>query len=150
MGVSAWGKADNVVCAFRGAPFTNGWKIGMPHILVVDDEPQVRAMISALLAQEGYVVSEAEEGEAALQITRTVKIDLIILDLLMPGKEGLETLMAFRKEQNPPRIIAVSGGSRTMGADFLPAALKLGACRTFRKPFHCDELLAAIRELLSV
>lgn len=120
----------------------------MSHILVVDDEPQIRAMLSAVLQQNGYEVSEAEEGGAALEISRTTKVDLIILDLLMPGKEGLETLMAFRKEANPPKIIAVSGGSRTIGADFLPAALKLGASRTFRKPFHCDELLEAIRELV--
>jgi DNA-binding response OmpR family regulator len=120
----------------------------MSHILVVDDEPQIRAMLSTLLQQNGYQVSEAEEGEAALQITRSIKIDLIILDLLMPGKEGLETLMAFRKEKDPPKIIAVSGGSRTIGTDFLPTALKLGASRTFRKPFHCDELLDAIRELV--
>lgn len=120
----------------------------MSHILVVDDEPQVRAMLSAMLQQNGYLVSEAEEGEAALQVTRSIKVDLIILDLLMPGKEGLETLMAFRKEKDPPKIIAVSGGSRTIGTDFLPAALKLGASRTFRKPFRCEELLDAIRELL--
>lgn len=120
----------------------------MSHILVVDDEPQIRAMLSAVLQQDGYQVSEAEDGAGALQISRSTKIDLIILDLLMPGKEGLETLMAFRKEKDPPKIIAVSGGSRMFGADFLPAALKLGASRSFRKPFRCEELLAAIRELI--
>ncbi len=120
----------------------------MSHILVVDDEPQVRAMLSVMLQQEGYQVTEAEDGEAALQIARSTPVDLIILDLLMPGKEGLETLMAFRKEKDAPKIIAVSGGSRTIGTDFLPAAIKLGACRSFRKPFRCEELLLAIRELV--
>lgn len=120
----------------------------MSHILVVDDEPQMRAMLGALLRQNGYQVSEAEDGDAALKMAGSTDVDLIILDLLMPGKEGLETLMAFRKEKNPPRIIAVSGGARSIGADFLPAALKLGACRTFQKPFRSEELLAAIRELI--
>lgn len=120
----------------------------MSHILVVDDEPQIRAMLSTLLQQNGYQVSEAEDGAVALQISSSTKIDVIILDLLMPGKEGLETLMAFRKEKDPPKIIAVSGGSRTIGTDFLPAALKLGASRSFRKPFRTEELLEAIRELL--
>lgn len=120
----------------------------MSHILVVDDEPQIRAMLSAMLQQQGYQVTEAEDGEAALQIARSTQVDLIILDLLMPGKEGLETLMAFRKEKAPPKIIAVSGGSRTIGTDFLPAAIKLGASRSFRKPFRCEELLEAIRELI--
>lgn len=120
----------------------------MSHILVVDDEPQIRAMLGTLLLKHGYQVTEAEDGEAALQIARSTQIDLIILDLLMPGKEGLETLMAFRKEKAPPKIIAVSGGSRTIGTDFLPAAIKLGACRSFRKPFRCEELLEAIRELI--
>jgi DNA-binding response OmpR family regulator len=120
----------------------------MSHILVVDDEPQVRTMLGTLLLQHGYQVTEAEDGDVALKVVSNTPVDLIILDLLMPGKEGLETLMAFRKEKNPPKIIAISGGARTIGADFLPAALKLGASRTFRKPFRTEELLAAIRELL--
>lgn len=120
----------------------------MSHILVVDDEPQVRTMLGTLLQQNGYKVTEAEDGDMALKLASTSTVDLIILDLLMPGKEGLETLMAFRKEKNPPKIIAVSGGARAIGTDFLPAALKLGASRTFRKPFRTEELLAAIRELL--
>lgn len=120
----------------------------MSHILVVDDEPQMRAMLRAFLLQNGYQVSEAEDGAAALKVAASAKVDLIILDLLMPGKEGLETLMAIRKEKKPPKIIAVSGGARAVGADFLPAALKLGASRAFQKPFLLEELLAAIRELL--
>ena len=120
----------------------------MSHILIVDDEPQVRTMLGTLLQQHGYQVTEAEDGDAALKVASSTPIDLIILDLLMPGKEGLETLMALRKEEIPPKIIAVSGGARTIGADFLPAALKLGANRAFRKPFRTEELLDAIRELL--
>lgn len=120
----------------------------MSHILVVDDEPQMRAMLSAFLLQNGYQVSEAEDGDAALKVAASTTVDLIILDLLMPGKEGLETLMAFRKEKSPPKIIAVSGGARSVGADFLPAALKLGASRAFQKPFHLEDVLAAIEELL--
>lgn len=120
----------------------------MSHILIVDDEPQIRSMLVTFLTQEGYETSEAEDGAEALRLASTTKVDLIILDLLMPGKEGLETLMEFRKEASPPKIIAVSGGSRTIGADFLPAALKLGASRTLRKPFLNVELLQAIRELI--
>jgi DNA-binding response OmpR family regulator len=131
-----------------GRELWRDWESGMSHILVVDDEPQIRAMLCALLEQNGYQVSQAEDGEAAIKLANSTTVDLIILDLLMPGKEGLETLMAFRKEQSPPKIIAVSGGSHSIGVDFLPAALKLGASRTFRKPFHTAELLQAIRELL--
>lgn len=120
----------------------------MSHILIVDDEPQLRTMLATLLSQRGHSISEAEDGDAALKLLQTTNVDLIILDLLMPGKEGLETLMALRKEKSAPRIIAMSGGARTMGADFLPAALKLGASRALRKPFRNEELLAAIDELL--
>jgi len=120
----------------------------MSHILIVDDEPQVRLVLATCLKREGYDVSEAEDGEAALRINARQPVDLIILDLLMPGMEGLETLMALRKAEQRPRVIAISGGTRSLGADFLPAALKLGADKALKKPFRNEELIAAVQELL--
>lgn len=120
----------------------------MSHILVVDDEPQVRLLLSTCLSQAGYEVSEATDGAEALKVHAVRPVDIIILDLLMPGKEGLETLMALRKSDNRPRVIAISGGARSIGADFLPAALKLGADRALKKPFRNEDLIAAIEELI--
>tara|TARA_R110001592_G_scaffold326206_1_gene606958 strand:- start:1314 stop:1637 length:324 start_codon:yes stop_codon:yes gene_type:complete len=107
-------------------------------------------MLSTCLQRAGFDVSEAEDGEEALRINAKMPVDLIILDLLMPGMEGLETLMALRKERERPRVIAISGGSRSVGADFLPAALKLGADRTLKKPFRNEDLLKTISELISL
>ncbi|MBX3179764.1 MAG: response regulator [Candidatus Hydrogenedentes bacterium] len=120
----------------------------MAHILVVDDEPQVRTMLVLTLRQAGYTVSEADDGEAALRIIGHGQIDLVVLDLIMPGKEGLETLTALRRGNQHPYVIAVSGGARSMDADFLPIAAKLGAHATLKKPFDNDVLLDRIRVLL--
>jgi DNA-binding response OmpR family regulator len=120
----------------------------MNRILIVDDEPQVRLMLSTCLGRAGFDVSEAADGEEALKINAAAPVDLIVLDLLMPGMEGLETLMSLRKDRDRPRVIAISGGSRSGVGDFLPTALKLGADKTLKKPFHNDELIEAIHELL--
>ena len=120
----------------------------MSHILIVDDEPQIRLLLSTCLQQEGYEVSQAGDGEEALKILDKRSVDVIVLDLLMPGKEGLETLMALRKDSERPKVIAISGGARSIGADFLPAALKLGADKALKKPFRNEELVSAVEELL--
>lgn len=120
----------------------------MSHILVVDDEPQVRAMLGMFLRRNGFEVTEAEDGEQALRIAASSSIDLIVLDLIMPGKEGLETLMALRREEKSPKVIVVSGGAKTVDTDFLPVAKKLGADATLKKPFRNEDLLEAIQKLL--
>lgn len=122
----------------------------MSHILVVDDEPQVRTMLSLFLRKSGFEVSEAKDGDEALRIVSTANIALIILDLIMPGKEGLETLTALRKNGSEPKVIAVSGGAKTVSTDFLPIAQKLGADAVLKKPFRNETLLSTIEELLGL
>ena len=120
----------------------------MRHILIVDDDEQVRISLSMCLERAGFDISQARDGEEALKLNGQRRADLIILDLLMPGKEGLETLMALRKDENRPRVIAISGGSKSLSADFLPAALKLGADKALKKPFGNAELIDAVNALL--
>ena len=122
----------------------------MSHILVVDDEPQVRAMLSLFLRKSGFEVSEAKDGDEALRIVSSADIALIILDLIMPGKEGLETLTALRKNGSETKVIAVSGGAKTVSTDFLPIAQKLGADAVLKKPFRNETLLSTIEELLGL
>ena len=121
----------------------------MGHVLVVDDEPQVRGMLDKLLTRAGHAVALAEEGAQALRLLDQSDFDIIILDLLMPGMEGLETLMRLKKAHPALKVIVISGGSRSVHMDFLPTALKLGADRALKKPFENDALLAAVDELLS-
>ncbi len=120
----------------------------MRRILVVDDEQHVRRMLAACLSRAGYEVSVAKDGAEALKCLAQEPADLIVLDLLMPEKEGLETLMALRHNPERPPIIVISGGARALGSDFLPVARKLGANITLQKPFQNQELLDAVAELL--
>lgn len=120
----------------------------MNHILIVDDEPLVRSTLSMFLRGSGFDVSEACDGNEALKLIERRPADLIILDLIMPGKEGLETLMALRKDGVKSKVIAVSGGAKSVNTDFLPLAEKLGADKTMKKPFRNEDLLRAIQSLL--
>ena len=120
----------------------------MASILVIDDEEQPRRMLRQALERAGYEVVEARDGQEGLQRYRTAPTDLIITDILMPGKEGLETIMEFRREVPGVKMIAISGGGQTGNLTFLEVARRLGARRTFQKPFELRELLEAVREVL--
>jgi DNA-binding response OmpR family regulator len=118
------------------------------RILIIDDEDQARRMLHQVLERAGYEVVEACNGSEGLRCFRAHPTDLIITDILMPEKEGLETIMDLRREFPQAKIIAMSGGGRTGNLSFLEVARRLGAQRTLQKPFELQEMLAAVRELL--
>jgi DNA-binding response OmpR family regulator len=118
------------------------------RILIIDDEDQPRRMLQQVLIRAGYEVVEARDGNQGLQLFRVSQTDLIITDILMPEKEGLETIIDLRREFPAVKIIAVSGGGRTGNLNFLEVAKRLGAQRTLQKPFELQEMLAAVRDLL--
>jgi DNA-binding response OmpR family regulator len=120
----------------------------MKRILVIEDDNQMRLFLESMLAKAGYLVTTAPDGLAGVQSFRQQPADLIITDLLMPEKEGLETIADLRAEYSGIKIIAISGGSRLTQADFLAVAQMLGADRTLAKPFSRQELLEAVRALL--
>ncbi|HEY7699351.1 MAG TPA: response regulator [Vicinamibacteria bacterium] len=117
-------------------------------ILLIDDEIEVRATVSRLLQRAGYEVVTAANGAEALETARFVRADLIITDILMPGKEGLETITELRHEFPELPVIAVSGGGIVDPSSYLTLAQKLGADRALAKPFGFEELLSTVRELL--
>jgi len=123
----------------------------MSSILVVDDEDQIRRLICETLEQAGYHVTEACDGREALQQYRLAPADLIILDLLMPNQDGLETTLALRQEFPDVKIIVITGGTDMIGIiNFLDVAKMLGAHRTLQKPFEMKTLLETIQaELLA-
>ena len=121
----------------------------MARILVVDDEVQIRILLRELLQQEGYDVEEARNGEVALEIMRKKPVDLIIMDLLMPNKEGIETIREVHQHFPGLKIIAISGGGRLGPDTYLKMAKGMGALRTFKKPIPQNELLEAVRDLLN-
>lgn len=121
----------------------------MKRILVIDDDAQFRHMLCLMLQQAGYEVLPAADGEEGIRVFRRELIDLVITDIFMPEKEGLETIRELRKEFPDVKIIAISGGSRKVEEfSTLPYAKKFGAVETLAKPFRRDDLLGLIREVL--
>lgn len=118
------------------------------RILVVDDEDQIRAMLRQVLERAGYAVIDAPNGRVALRLFREDPADLIITDLIMPEKEGIETIRELRKEFPEVKIIAISGGGQVSPEAYLDVAEGLGAHRTFAKPIAHQELLGAVAELV--
>ena len=116
----------------------------MPSILIVDDEDQIRALIRLTMEQAGYEVVEGRTGKEALELYRQSPPDLVIMDILMPNKDGLEGIMELRREFPEAKIIAITGGSAKIGTmDFLDVAKMMGARRTLHKPFQLQELVEA-------
>jgi DNA-binding response OmpR family regulator len=120
----------------------------MKRILIVDDEDDFRGMLTLMLQNAGYIVSAASNGREGLKEFEKRRPDLMVTDIFMPEKEGLETIMDVKKIDPAVKIIAVSGGGRVWNMDSLPMALKLGAHAVLHKPFRQEEILTLIKGLL--
>jgi len=121
----------------------------MPRILLIEDDNEVRAMLRLTLIHFGHTVIEARNGKEGLELFKHANADLVITDIVMPEKEGLEVLIGLRERQVPPvKIIAMSGGGRQKAADYLRLAKLMGAARILAKPFSNEVLIAMIDELL--
>ena len=118
------------------------------HILVVDDEAMVRRTLRAALELAGHRVREAEDGDSCLIAVRAEAPDLILMDIIMPNREGVETITALRRTGFDAPIVAISGGGRTGGMLFLETAAMLGATRTLHKPVRNTDLMNMIAECL--
>ena len=121
----------------------------MKSILLVDDESEFRHMLERALVRAGYQVEAAENGEVALEVLRREPIDVVVTDLVMPEKEGLETITEMKALRADQRIIAMSGGGRLGPETYLEIARSLGAAYVLSKPFAVKELLAALEALSS-
>ena len=118
----------------------------MPSVLIVDDEEAIRRLIRNTLEQAGYHVYEAADGKEGLSRYRQAPTDLVIMDILMPDQDGLESILTLRREFPKARIMAITGGSDMIGIlNFLDVARMLGACRTLQKPFEMQQLLDAVQ-----
>jgi PAS domain S-box-containing protein len=119
------------------------------RILLIDDDDSFRTMLRLTLIHFGYTVIEARNGKEGLALFKEANADLVITDIVMPEKEGLEVVMELRTKQVPPvKIIAISGGGRGTTAENLHMAALLGAAKVLAKPFPNEALIAAINELL--
>lgn len=119
----------------------------MARILVIDDDEDVRQMLRRILEHAGHEVVEADNGAVGVKLFREEPSDLVITDIIMPEKEGIETIRDLRKLQKEVKIVAISGGGRVGPSDYLTAAKMLGAMKTFSKPFSRQEILDTVDEL---
>jgi len=114
------------------------------HILVVDDDPRIRTMLRRYLADEGFRVSEAADGEAMRGVLDSERVDLVLLDLMMPGEDGLSLARHVRQRSDIPIIMLTGKGDLIDRV----AGLEAGADDYIAKPFHLREVLARIRTVL--
>jgi CheY-like chemotaxis protein len=120
----------------------------MARVLIVDDDDQVRAVFRRALEGGGYEVTDASDGKAGSRLYRQQPADLILMDIIMPEQEGLETIQELRGDFPDVKIIAISGGGRGGAADYLVLARKLGADLALEKPISHEDLLRAVDQLL--
>jgi len=120
----------------------------MPAILVVDDDEMVRDAIASALKRSGYSVLEAADGREAAARFKLEPVDLVITDILMPERDGLETIQSLSRGADSVPIIAMTGLS-SRSSLYLEMARTFGAVRVLEKPFELSELIRVTRELLA-
>lgn len=121
----------------------------MAKILVFDDEPSILLMIKKMLEKAGHDVEIALNGKEGMVLFERNKPDLLITDIIMPEKEGLETIFELRRQYPDLKIIAISGGGRIGPDGYLPGAKLLGANAVFTKPLVPKEFVQAVTDLLA-
>jgi CheY-like chemotaxis protein len=119
------------------------------RILLVDDDPEVRNALVSALEQAGYQVAEASNGNEALDLFPAGPFDLVLLDILMPEKDGVETIFALKRMDVGIPIIAMTAGGQIPPHDYLGVAQRLGVFAVLLKPFSQDELLAIVEAALT-
>ncbi len=120
----------------------------MASILIVDDDPTLRAIATELLRGAGHVIIEAEDGDEALKVIGAVPVDLVVLDMLMPNKDGLEVIRELRRAKAQVRILAISSGGRAGVMSYLETAKVFGADEALAKPLTLATFAATVDRLL--
>jgi CheY-like chemotaxis protein len=120
----------------------------LASILLVDDDDDFRTMLSEVLERAGHKIAQASDGQQAIDLYSKHATDLVITDLVMPGREGIELIVDLKRLQPDVKIIAISGVGRSALPHFLRMATFLGAQRAVAKPFTVREILDAVTEVL--
>jgi len=120
------------------------------RILVIDDDPAIRDLLGEALTRAGYEVDKSPDGLAGMELMRARRADLVITDIIMPGKQGVETINELWRDFPGVKVIAISGGGRIHARHYLDTARLFGAHREFTKPIDIPQLLEAVRELTGV
>jgi DNA-binding response OmpR family regulator len=120
----------------------------MPRILVIDDEPLIRSTVVTILTREGFSVEEASDGTVGIAMVHKNQPDLVITDIFMPNRDGIEIVMELKRSHPRTKVIAMTGGGQTRMMEVASAAQILGADYILHKPFERESLLAAVNATL--
>jgi CheY-like chemotaxis protein len=131
----------------------------MTKVIIIDDEEDIRIVLNEIFVREGFDVAVASNGAEGLSLLREEGADLVITDIIMPGRDGVETAYEIRREFPKTKIIVMSGGGNVASLGYEPTAITttaylasaaaVGADLTLTKPFDRDELIKAARELIA-
>jgi|SRR5688572_10827385 len=117
-------------------------------VLIVDDNSDMRSFVKIVLERAGFEAQVAADGERALDLQRAHPVDVLITDIFMPERDGIELIHQFKSAFPQVKIIAMSGGGRISTKDYLPLAADIGADLVLRKPFAADTLLSMLQDLV--
>ncbi|MFZ5515163.1 MAG: response regulator [Candidatus Zhuqueibacterota bacterium] len=140
---------ERVVTTELGTIVACSEKGDSPRILIIDDDEQVRNFIRRCLEKADYTVHEASDGRIGLNQFHEYPFDVVITDIIMPSKEGIEVILEIRRSDPNIKIIAISGGGKIDADQYLALARNLGAFATITKPFSAQRLLDEVNNALS-
>lgn len=121
----------------------------MIRVLVVDDNEDFRGIVCEMLLDLGWEVFTAKNGVQALAVLESQVVDVVLTDIIMPDKDGVETVQEIRRKYPTIKIAAMSGGGRVNANNYLDLAKRLGASVTFEKPFRAQELMLGLERIVS-
>ena len=121
----------------------------MTRLLIIDDDEEIRIMLNDFFTLAGYEVDLAADGYEGVNTFKENPADLVITDIIMPNKDGFETIIELKRDYPEIKIIAISGGGRIDTELYLKLAKKLGAEAAFAKPFSPRKLVKEVKKLLS-
>jgi CheY-like chemotaxis protein len=122
----------------------------MALILIVDDDPTVRAIATELLRADDHAIVEASDGGEALALLARLPVDLVILDMLMPNVDGLETILSLKRQDSKVKILAISSGGVLDPTSLLKIAMTFGADAALQKPLRVGAFRDAVNRILHV
>jgi DNA-binding response OmpR family regulator len=117
-------------------------------VLLIDDDPELLRLLEAAFTKAGYMVASAADGRSGMKLFASQVPDAVVTDIIMPTQEGIETIVAMKGARPDVKILAMSGGGRIVGEQFLYIAGHLGADRVIAKPFRLAEVVQIVDELI--
>ena len=120
----------------------------MQKILIIEDDHHILLMMKKMLGNKGFEIILASNGNEGLEMFKKNKFDLVITDIIMPEKEGLETIREMKRMRPDLKIIAMSGGGKISADNYLETAKIFGASKLLSKPFSRQQLVTAVQEIM--